>query len=46
MKMNALENERMWFSLLMGFGGEVKVLEPAEVAEMVKEKAREILNDG
>ena len=39
---DVIENERMWFSLLMGFGGAVKVLEPREIIDMLKEKSGEI----
>ena len=39
---DVVETERMWFSLLMGFGGAVKVLEPQEIIDMVKEKSAEI----
>lgn len=36
--------ERMWFSLLMGFGDQVEVLQPEELRDMLAEKAREILS--
>ncbi|MGL5436984.1 MAG: helix-turn-helix transcriptional regulator [Lachnospiraceae bacterium] len=36
--------ERLWFSLLMGFGSQVEVLEPVELKDMLREKAREILS--
>lgn len=36
------ENERMWFSLLLGFGNEVEVLEPEELRARLKEKSEEI----
>lgn len=36
--------ERMWFSLLMGFGNQVKVLEPEELKERLSVKAKEILS--
>ncbi len=36
------ENERMWFSLLLGFGSEVEVLEPKELRVRLKEKSEEI----
>jgi predicted DNA-binding transcriptional regulator YafY len=39
---DVIENERMWFSLLMGFGGAVKVLEPQGIIDILKEKSREI----
>ena len=39
---DVIENERMWFSLLMSFGGAVKVLEPQEIIDKLKEKSREI----
>ncbi|HKL99880.1 MAG TPA: YafY family protein [Mobilitalea sp.] len=38
------ENERMWFSLLLGFGDKVKVLEPQELKDRLLQKAREIQN--
>jgi len=42
MAMYVPENERMWFSLLLGFGDAVTVLEPREVVERIKEKIAEI----
>lgn len=36
--------ERMWFSLLMGFGDQVQVLEPDELRTLIKQKAKEILS--
>lgn len=36
--------ERMWFSLLLGFGDQVQVLEPEDVKVLLKEKAKEILS--
>lgn len=36
--------ERMWFSLLLGFGNQVEVLEPDELKMMLKQKAEEILS--
>ncbi len=42
LEMHVPENERMWFSLLLGFGNSIKVLSPQEVVEMIKEKATEI----
>lgn len=36
-------NERMWFSLLLGFGAQVTVLEPPELRDRLREKAAEIL---
>lgn len=38
------ENERMWFSLLLGFGDKVKVLEPQELKDRLLQKACEIQN--
>jgi len=35
--------ERMWFSLLMGFGKQVEVLEPESLKIMLRERAEEIL---
>lgn len=37
--------ERMWFSLLLGFGKQIQVLEPEEVKRMLKQKAEEILSN-
>ncbi len=37
------ENERMWFSLLLGFGDQVQVLEPDELRRRLRQKAEEIL---
>jgi len=34
--------ERMWFSLLLGFGNEVEVLKPASLRQMLRDKAKEI----
>lgn len=39
-----LPYERMWFSLLLGFGEQVQVLQPEELRAMVLQKARKILN--
>lgn len=38
------ENERMWFSLLLGFGDMVKVLEPQELIDQLLQKSSEIRN--
>ena len=35
--------ERMWFSLLLGFGNQVEVLEPPELKERLKQAAAEVL---
>lgn len=35
--------ERMWFSLLMGFGDQIQVLEPEDLKHQLKEKAGEIV---
>lgn len=37
------ENERWWFSLLLGFGDQVEVLEPLELKNRLVEKACEII---
>lgn len=37
-----IENDRMWLSLLLGFGDSVKVLKPQEVIDMLKAKALQI----
>jgi len=36
--------ERMWFSLLLGFGDKVRVLDCEELKNMLKQKAKEILS--
>ncbi|MGF7142888.1 putative DNA-binding transcriptional regulator YafY [Anaerotaenia torta] len=36
--------ERMWFSLLMGFGSQIQVLEPEILKSMLRERAEEILS--
>lgn len=38
------KNERMWFSILLGFGNNITVIEPDELKNRLKEKAIEILN--
>lgn len=41
---NYPENERMWFSLLLGFGDSVEVLEPQVLRDRLLQKACEIQN--
>lgn len=41
---NGIENERIWFSMLLGFGDAVQILEPQEVIDMLKEKSMQIQN--
>lgn len=36
--------ERMWFSLILGFGNKIKVLEPIELIELIKQNAESILS--
>ncbi|MGE5654474.1 MAG: helix-turn-helix transcriptional regulator [Bacillota bacterium] len=36
-------NERLWFSLLLGFGNQVQVIEPEELRVKLRAKAEEIL---
>lgn len=43
MSLCGMENERMWFSLILGLGDSVQVLEPQEVIDMLKEKSAQIL---
>jgi predicted DNA-binding transcriptional regulator YafY len=38
------ENERMWFSLLLGFGDRVQVLEPEELKARLRHTAEELLS--
>ena len=35
--------ERMWFSLLLGFGNQIEVVEPQELKTMLRQKAQEVL---
>ena len=44
-KFYAIANERWWYSLLVGLGGQVRVLEPPALAERVRETAEEILRN-
>ena len=44
MMIHGIDGERMWFSLLLGFGDSVEVLEPQEVIGMLKKKSFEIQN--
>lgn len=44
LSMHAIESERMWFSLLLGFGDDVKVLEPEELKERLLQKSCQIQN--
>lgn len=41
---HGIENQRMWFSLLLGFGDSVEVLEPQEIIDLLKEKTLQIQN--
>lgn len=43
LEMHVPDNERMWFSLLLGFGDQVIVLEPDELKDRLKQKATDIL---
>lgn len=36
--------ERMWFSIILGFGNKVQVIDPPELITMLKEKAEEIIS--
>lgn len=36
--------ERMWFSIILGFGNQVEVIEPPELITMLKQKAEEIMS--
>ena len=35
---------RMWFSLLIGFGNQIEVLDPEQIKLMLREKAEEVLS--
>lgn len=39
-----IENERIWFSMLLGLGDSVEVLEPREIIDKIKEKTLQIQN--
>lgn len=41
-EMHVIESERMWFSLLMGFGSEVEVLEPEVLRQRLRQVSGEI----
>ncbi len=36
--------ERMWFSMILGFGNQVEVIDPPEIISMLKQKAEEIMS--
>lgn len=36
--------ERMWFSIILGFGNQVEVIDPPEIITMLKHKAEEIMS--
>ncbi len=36
--------ERMWFSIILGFGNQVEVIDPPELITMLKQKADEIMS--
>jgi len=44
MQIHALEDERMWFAMLLSFGNKVKVLEPESVKMRLTETAQNILS--
>ncbi len=41
---HVIESDRLWYSLLLGFGDSVEVLEPQEVIDILKEKTLQIQN--
>lgn len=43
MRMYALEDERMWFAMLLSFGNKIKVLEPEELKTRLTKTAKNIL---
>jgi predicted DNA-binding transcriptional regulator YafY len=45
MALHLPENERMWFSLILGFGNKVKVLAPEELKIRITDMAEEILTN-
>jgi predicted DNA-binding transcriptional regulator YafY len=44
MRMNALEDERMWFAMLLSFGDKVMVIEPEELKVRITETVKNILS--
>jgi predicted DNA-binding transcriptional regulator YafY len=44
MRMNVLEDERMWFAMLLSFGDKVKVLEPEDLITRLTKTAENILS--
>ena len=44
MRMCALEDERMWFAMLLSFGDKVRVIEPDELKTRLTETAKNILS--
>ena len=44
LRMSVMEDERMWFAMLMSFGDKVTVLEPDELRIRIAETARNILS--
>jgi predicted DNA-binding transcriptional regulator YafY len=42
--MNVLEDERMWFAMLLSFGDKIKVLEPEEVKSRIMDNTKKILS--
>jgi predicted DNA-binding transcriptional regulator YafY len=44
LELHVPENERMWFSLLLSFGNEVKVLEPSTLKDRLVEKSKETID--
>ena len=44
MRMHVLEDERMWFAMLLSFGDSIKVIEPEGLVFRIKETANNILS--
>ena len=44
MRMDALEDERIWFAMLLSFGNKVTVLKPDELKTRLAETAKNILS--
>ena len=44
MRMNVIEDERMWFALLMSFGDNITVLEPEELKIRITDNAKKIIS--
>lgn len=44
LRIHVLEDERMWFAMLLSFGDKIKVIEPEGLVSRIKETADNILS--